>query len=154
MHGVALLAFVAALGESSAASAPPGAPGCTVLGVVGPSFGHYDRFATLPNDSAGYLSVQCDDVGATGVIVVELGRGRRGTVDRQLRSGGNRLDYNLYVDAARTRIWGDGKRGTSVQQLRPVPGVQVTLPIYGRIPPLQSVPPGHYTDRVQLVMQY
>jgi spore coat protein U-like protein len=68
-------------------------------------------------------------------------------------SGGNRLDYNLYLDAARTIVWGDGTNGTATYTATPIDGQVVSIPVYGRIPPRQNVAAGSYgaTIRVQLL---
>lgn len=65
------------------------------------------------------MSLQCTWVGPGGAqqvkYVVTLSTGISGTyAARTMVSGPNTLTYNMYVDTARTQIWGDGSPGTSV----------------------------------------
>jgi spore coat protein U-like protein len=80
--------------------------------------------------------------------VVWLSTGSSGSyAARTLRSGAFELPYNLYLDAARTQVWGDGSAGTFTDS--PNPGnVTRTIPVYGRIPPLQDAAAGTYSDTI------
>ena len=55
-------------------------------------------------------------------------------MSRRMHRRGRHLEYNLYLDAARTQVWGDGSRGTLRYQTRPVAGRIESVPIYGRFP--------------------
>ncbi|NNC64112.1 MAG: spore coat protein U domain-containing protein [Gammaproteobacteria bacterium] len=81
----------------------------------------------------------------------------RHTVDRlewELRTTADAVGYdaiyNLYSNPARTLVWGDGTGGSlTVFRSKPRPGRQnFSLPVYGRIPPTQSVSPGLYSDDI------
>jgi spore coat protein U-like protein len=147
------LAACALLGASATASAQN--MRCSVANAVGPSFGGYDTLSTVPTDSAGFVSFRCERVGPADVIVIELSRGSGNTFSpRRMSRRDGRLEYNLYLDAARTLIWGDGSRGTSRFQIRPVEGRTESVPIYGRIPPRQTVVPGTYSDHIVLTIHY
>jgi spore coat protein U-like protein len=56
------------------------------------------------------------------------------------------LQYNLYLDATRQTIWGDGTAGTqsAFQDTRANEAYFVS--VYGRIPSAQNVQAGTYTD--------
>jgi spore coat protein U-like protein len=128
---------------------------CEILNAVGPSFGNYDPLDAVPLDSAGNVSLRCEGLPRSQVVVIELGRGLDNRVmPRSMRRRGVSLEYNLYLDAARTQIWGDGSRGTSTFQWRPIDGEVVSIPIYGRVPARQPATPGHYSDRIALIVQY
>ena len=74
---------------------------------------------------------------------------------RTLRKGSEVLQYNLYRNAARTTIWGDGTGGTSVYSLaNPPNNSNVNLTIYGRIPAQQDVSAGNYSDTVSAVINF
>ncbi|MDR7993823.1 spore coat U domain-containing protein [Thermosynechococcus sp. TG252] len=73
---------------------------------------------------------------------------------RQMTSGRERLDYNLYIDAARTQIWGDGTGGSSLRTLVPVNHAPTTLEIFGRIPTRQFVPAGIYSNTIVVTLEY
>jgi spore coat protein U-like protein len=122
-----------------AGALPAAADVCTVS-VVGPSFGVYDTTSSSPSDAVGRVQISCPS-GAT----VTVSTGGSGTYfPRSMRSGPATLAYNLFVDAARTRIlgtWGGGTQVIFVPQ-----GNNRSVPIFGRIPPLQDVDPGTYTD--------
>jgi spore coat protein U-like protein len=64
-----------------------------------------------------------------------------------MNAGADRLDYNLYVDLPRTRVWGDGTGGTDVVA-RSVAGIidRADVPIYGRVSAGQTPAPGSYGD--------
>jgi spore coat protein U-like protein len=122
-----------------AGALPAVADVCSVS-VVGPSFGIYDTTSKSPNDAVGRVQISCKS-GAT--ITVSTG-GSGAYFPRAMRSGAATLAYNLFVDAARTRIlgtWGGGTQVIFVPQ-----GTNRSVPIFGRIPPLQDVDPGTYTD--------
>jgi spore coat protein U-like protein len=148
----AALAAVALLGASSDASAQMS---CSISSTVGPSFGGYDTLRHEPTDSAGFVTFRCEGVGPSSTIVIELGRGQAPSfMPRRMQRRSQHLEYNLYLDAARTQVWGDGSRGTLRYQARPVEGRTESVPIYGRIPPRQAVAPGAYTDQIMLTMHY
>jgi spore coat protein U-like protein len=60
------------------------------------------------------------------------------------------LDYNLYSDAARLIVWGDGVSASDVS----ASGTSVDLPIYGRIPARQNVKAGVYVDTITITVSY
>ncbi len=65
------------------------------------------------------------------------------------------LTYNLYRNAGRTNIWGDGTGGTSVYtRANPPNDSNVNLTIYGRIPAQQDVSAGNYSDTVSAVINF
>lgn len=122
---------------------------CTIGSVSGLSFGDYDVFAGTPLDTSGSFSYTCTDV-AGGSIVVHLSTGSAGTYSpRTLVSGAFVLEYNLYLDAARTSIWGDNTSGTSQYgPLTPGEGEATPVNVYGRVPAGQNARVGSYEDTV------
>jgi len=58
------------------------------------------------------------------------------------------LEYNLYVDAACTKIWGDGTGSTFIRT-----GAE-SITVYGRVPPRQKVRPGAYGDSVTIIVEW
>lgn len=148
---LALLAFAT---QDDVATAQRGQMRCSILASVGPSFGAYDTLSASPTDSVGRVDFRCQSVGPSDMVVIELGRGSRVGGGREMQNRGDRLAYELYLDAARTQVWGDGSRGTARHQVRPPEGLTVSLPIYGRIAPRQPVRMGAYSDQIQLIIQY
>ena len=79
-----------------------------------------------------------------------LDRGGAVTFDpRRMLKGTEALSYNLYLDAARTKIWGNG---TGVSQVytnaNPPNNRNVTVTIFGRVPAQQDVSAGAYSNTI------
>ena len=150
------LSLLAALAVSLGWSSEAHAMGCSIAGSVGMAFGGYDPFASWPVDSAGSISFTCTGVGPHDTLVIQLGRGSSaGFFPRELRSTGASLGYNLFLDAARTMVWGDGSGGTSTYgPVTPPESSSTTVNIFGRIPASQNVPVGTYSDTVVVTLLY
>jgi spore coat protein U-like protein len=137
--------LLASLIATSAASAA-----CTIS-TTAVSFGNYDVFASSPLDAAGQVSFRCTGISPVSVTVT-LDKGGAPTFNpRRLLQGGEALNYNLYRDAARTNIWGDGTGGTGTYTqliILSLLGQTITVPVYGRIPASQNVGVGTYTNTV------
>lgn len=144
-----LLGFFAVFVHVPSSDAAP--KGCAIVTSTGVRFGAYDTRQNYPLDSVGVITYQCEGVNAGDTITIALNRGRSSSFQpRVMRSRNSRLEYNLYLDAARTIVWGDGSSGTSVFRTRPVEGRTTTISVFGRIPPRQNVRAGTYND--QLIM--
>jgi spore coat protein U-like protein len=91
---------------------------------------------------------------AAKLVTVDLGRGNAPTfTPRLMRNGASQFSYNLFLDAARTTIWGDGTGGTLRYGATNPPNV-IDLTIYGRIPALQDLPLGSYTDTIVVTVNF
>ena len=124
------------------------------------NFGTYDPLSGSAAQSSGTVTVDCQ-VLLVGLFVswtVTLSTGSSGSyVARQLRSGVNSLSYNLYTNAARTSVWGDGTNGTGVVSANPfliVGSNTVNYTVYGSIPAAQDRPAGTYSDTLTVTMTY
>lgn len=128
---------------------------CSVSVTSGVSFGAYDPLDTSPLDQTGSITYQCG-VLFLGTIRIDLSTGSSGTYAfRQMHKGGDELRYNLYLDATRTLIWGNGTSGSSrFGPVLPLLGSPQTLTIYGRIPARQASPIGVYTDTVTATINF
>ena len=118
------------------------------LGVSDVVFGEYDVFA--PNDSliTGSVGLSCD---SETNVQVALSAGN-GTFDaRRMLNGTHSLFYNLYLDAGRLSLWGDGSPGTNVLGLS---GSGGNYTIYGRIPARQNVRSGLYSDTIVVSLTF
>lgn len=119
------------------------------------AFGTYAPGSSAPHDVTGNIDVRCQ--GIAGSFVATLSTGSSGTfAQRRMLSGAAFMLYNFFIDAARTIVWGDGTGGTmTVNGVKPNPGRQnYSLPVYGRIPPTQSVSPGLYTDDIVVTIVF
>ncbi len=63
------------------------------------------------------------------------------------------MSYNLYRNAARSEIWGDGTNGSFIQSGSGA-GANVPWPIYGRLPGSQNVSVGTYTDNITVTVEW
>ena len=136
------------------ASRPARAASCSFNSVSPVAFGPYDVFSNTATDAVGSLTYQCSLLSVLDTITVNLGTGSSGSYGtRTMKNGANSLGYNLYMDAARTVVWGDKTSGTSnfsaALNLFPV-----TLQIYGRIPARQNAKAGPYTDTVVITILF
>jgi spore coat protein U-like protein len=155
------VAAVAILGTQSALAGAS----CSVA-TTGVNFGAYDISLATPNDSTGDVTVTCTYVppgGATGVnIQASLSPGVSGSYSpRQMAFGPGRLNYNLFRDAARTSIWGNGLSGTGIAtaSFTVGPGVgngtrSAPFPVYGRVPEMQAVAMGGYSDTIVVTVTF
>ncbi len=115
------------------------------------NFGVYRPLTPVPVDVIGQFDVRC--MAQPGSFSIIIGPGLSGDqLARTLSAGGsNLLNYNLYRDAARTQIWGDGTPPTFV-----VSGIRrnrgrptfYNYPVYGRIFANQGPAPGVYNDNL------
>ncbi|QQR88794.1 MAG: spore coat protein U domain-containing protein [Myxococcales bacterium] len=136
-------------------SLPAQAASCGFTAIAGLSFGSYDVFG--PNaDTAGSISYSCSGVLPGDVVRIDLSIGGAPSYfPRQMQSGVHRLNYNIYLDASRTVVWGDGSGGSSTYgPLIPADGAATTVNSYGRIPAGQDAYVGTYTDTIIVTMTY
>jgi spore coat protein U-like protein len=147
-----ILASLAALVVLSASEAHA-APSCTIS-ATSVNFGSYNVFTGSSTDSTGSVTINCN--GSAHNIIVTLSQGASSTFNpRTMLKGGETLTYNLYRDAARTTIWGDGTGGTSTYtNANPPNNSDVNLTVYGRVPAGQDVSAGTYSDTVAAVINF
>ncbi|MGP2712127.1 Csu type fimbrial protein [Serratia marcescens] len=98
--------------------------------------------------NAGAIRVKCTNGTSYSVL---LGGGQSGnTAARYLQSAaGQRVNYNLYTNAAHSTIW-DNLTGVS----QTANGSDNWLPVYGMIPAQPTPPTGSYTDTVQVTINW
>jgi spore coat protein U domain-containing protein, fimbrial subunit CupE1/2/3/6 len=120
---------------------------CTIS-TTSVSFGAYNVLGASPVDSTGSVTLKC--LGMEANITIDLNKGGSSTfTPRRMVNGGELLTYNLYVDASRATIWGDGTGGTSrYSNASPPNNSNVIVVVYGRIPAAQDVTAGSYADTV------
>lgn len=139
-----LAAFIALLGSSRAEAAAS----CTIS-TVGVAFGTYNPQSTTALDGVGSVTATCS--GNTATLVLSAGTGQSGSYSaRVMNAGSFSLNYNLYTTSTRNVVWGNGSAGTATRTL-PASG---TYTIYGRIPALQNVGAGSYTDTVVVTLTF
>jgi spore coat protein U-like protein len=112
------------------------------------AFGTYSVFGTVNLASTSQFTVRCNP-NTSGRLTLSTG-GSGTFTPRQMASGGNTGDYNLYLDPAGTTIWGDNSGGSiSYDVFNGTPGDKLfTDFIYGIVPFGQDLAPGNYADTV------
>jgi spore coat protein U-like protein len=122
------------------------------------NFGNYDPLETSPVDSVGNLTYFCSQPVPIVTITIDRSGGENMLNRRMTNYGGQDADsllYNVYLDAARTAIWGDGTQGSQIW-VAPNPPVRtrINVPIYGRIPAGQNIGVGSYGDTLMITINY
>ena len=140
-----LFLLAAAIGLAFAGRA--GAEPVCDASVTMVDFGRVDH--RRGGDITGHLTVLCDGPTAFEVSA-SPGYGDYGR--RTMRGPDDTvLHYNLYVDPARRRVWGDGESGGTARIGGQSDGRKaVTYTIYGSIPDGQPLRAGHYHDSVKV----
>lgn len=120
-------------------------------------FGIYMPLSATPVDVIGSVDVRC--MAQPGSFTVTFGPGSSGNaLARRLSAGGGQfLNYNLFIDPARTQVWGDGSPPTFVMSgVRPVKGRPTfyNYPVYGRIFAGQPANPGLYSDNLVVTVLF
>jgi len=144
----ALVAVCAWLLPAPAAAAPT----CDFLVASALAFGTYDPLATVPVDSSSQLQYKCPP---GQPVRISIDAGQSGTFSaRELRSGAERLRYNVYLDAQRQTIWGDGSGGSAAGPLVVSVGAGgvTTAWMFGRIFAGQDVAVGAYADTLRITL--
>ena len=130
--------------------------GCGITTSTGLAFSTYDVFATVDNDSQGSITVRCN-IGAAppnppvDVRITISASPTSGSINpRQMLDpvSGDRLNYNVFTDAARSIVWSDNPASPNtivLNNLRRTTPARTTQ-VYGRIFAGQDVSAGSYSD--------
>ena len=123
---------------------------CSFTSVVGVSFGNYNVYSSADVDAAGSMTYLCN-TGIASFVTIDISTGSSGVyTTRTLKKGASSLNYNLYSTAARTgNPWGNGAGNTTrYGPVLVVLGSSTTVTVYGRLPALQNVASGSYSDTI------
>jgi spore coat protein U-like protein len=132
----------------------PAAEAACTISTTAISFGTYNVFQGAPTDAAGQVTFRCTTFEL--VVRIDLDRGGAPSFNpRQMRQSSEILSYNLYRDASRSTIWGDGTGGTqNFSQFFVFANQNINVPVYGRIPASQDVSAGLYTNTVTATINF
>jgi spore coat protein U-like protein len=111
------------------------------------SFGQYVSGQTTDLDVGGTISY----VNCSGTLGFALDGGAGSVAGRQMSSGANRLNYQIYRNSIRSAVWGSGADAQGVTLVGTQSG---TVAVHGRIPRGQAVPDGTYTDVVNITLTF
>jgi spore coat protein U-like protein len=119
------------------------------------AFGNYDIFSPSPLDSLGQVIFRCG--GNDHDVSISLDNGGAPTFNpRRMLNGTSTLNYNVYLDAARTVIWGDGSSGTQNFFVHNPQSNNrdISVPIYGRVPAGQGASVGNYSNTLTVTINF
>lgn len=117
--------------------------------LVAMNFGIYTPMTTTHVDVMGQVNLRCQAQPGSFTVTISAGASGDHSARTLLSATADILNYNLYRDAARTQIWGDGSPPTFVVSgIRPNKGRPnfYNYPIYGRVFANQTPNAGIYND--------
>lgn len=123
---------------------------CSITSVA-VNFRGYSPLFPSRADSVGKIKVNCT-AGLAYSVLFGPGQNTGGRfIPRKMRIPGGKgvMVYNLYINSARTRVWGDGTGLTFVQNAVGT-GQEQTFLVYSRIPQRQQLDAGRYTDSIEV----
>lgn len=151
------LAVCAALALLASGRVHAAVSSCAVS-ASGVAFGVYDPTVATATLSSGTVAVSCVVSGATGhnPVSIALSAGNSGTFgSRTMLSGADILNYNLYLDAAYTQVWGDGTGSSVADSDFVTPGKpSLSATVYGMIPALQAPGAGTFSDTITVTVSF
>jgi spore coat protein U-like protein len=115
------------------------------------NFGTYTAQAATPTQGTTLLRATCTPGTTYNVGLNEGASG--GTINqRKMASGANALNYQLYSDSARSKIWGNTTGTDTVTGAGT--GLAVDHTVFGAVPAAQVVPAGDYADTITVRIYY
>jgi spore coat protein U-like protein len=149
-------ALIGALAVVAVWPARADAASCTITEVQGVAFGAYAPFSGASATATGYVTYVCSLFNILDRVTLDLSTGSSGTYLpwRTLMSGPRALNYNLYLDATYTQLWGNGSGSTFHFGPQPLPILPTRVYIYGYIPPSQNAWQGSYADTITITMNF
>lgn len=139
--------------------APVAANGACVTGFSASAtplgFGVYMPSAPSATTSSSTVTVNCL-VGLLPAFTVSLSAGSGTFSQRKMtQAPSSHLDYNVYIDAAHTQVWGDGTAGTFAQSFSGLISLLSTsYTAFGSVDPGQYSAAGAYTDTIVVTVSF
>lgn len=129
---------------------------CAINDVQPVVFGAYSPFSGMAGNAQGWVTYQCSLFSALDRVTIDLSTGNSGayTPWRTLLTGSHPLSYQLYTDAALTKIFGNGTGGTDHYGPVILAILETKVYIYGYIPPSQNAWVGSYSDTIVITMNF
>lgn len=153
-RSVVMIVLVLMASTLTHAAGPTISSGLCTVGATPLAFGKYDPLGHIDGVTVSMLHYRC--FGAHRRLAIGLTTGQSGSFrSRRMRRGKDVIEYNLYLDAAGTQIWGDGTGGSQAYIVNSPPGgSDVSIPVYGRLFGDQNNSVGNYHDDVSVVVTY
>jgi spore coat protein U-like protein len=115
-------------------------------------FGTYTSSTGTPLQGTTVLRATCTP-NTSYYVGLDQGQAPGATVNtRKMVSGASNLNYQLYSDASRTKIWGNTTGTDTV--IGSGTGLAQDHTVYGSVPAAQSVPAGDYGDTITVRVYY
>jgi len=118
------------------------------------AFGNYNPLSGAPrNRATRIITAVCR---GNGTLTVALSTGQSNSYTLRYMtsaSTSDQLDYNLYIDATRTVVWGDGTGGSQTVSQN-FSNSTVRLIAYGQIPAMENIAAGTYTDLITATVTF
>jgi spore coat protein U-like protein len=129
---------------------------CTIS-TTSVDFGTYSTTSAAPLNGVGGVRTDCRHNDAPSGVSISTG-GSGSYAMRRMTNGSAQLQYNLFSDASRTSVWGNGSGGTVTVSPPITQSVGLRrireATIYGRIPAGQNVRAGTYTDTMFVTVSF
>ncbi|WP_232343216.1 spore coat U domain-containing protein [Burkholderia pseudomallei] len=103
--------------------------------------------------ATGTISAQCTNGDAFRIALNGGASGNVAARAMQRTGGGGAVNYQLYLDAAHSTIWGDGTAGTSTAT-GTGSGLSQSLTVYGQVPAQTTPAPGTYSDTITATITF
>src|ERR1044072_1645061 len=125
---------------------------CTINSASTLNFGNSIGVPSANVAQTSTIQVTCTNTTPYNVGL-NAGTGTGATVaTRKLTSGANTINYTLYSNSGRTRVWGNTIGTDTVAATGN--GAAQNYTVYGRIPPQTTPAPGTYTDTITVTVTY
>lgn len=127
------------------------------------AFGAYDPTLASPTDITSSMTVTCtrailDPWSVSYTISLSTGGSGSYSV-RRMNAGTPLLNYNVYTNASRSQVWGDGTGSTGIVGATMNFNFfqfsnSATHTAYGRIPAGQNAASGNYSDNLVVTLTF
>jgi len=136
------------------AAGPTISSGLCTVSATPLAFGRYDPLGRHDGLTVSMLHYRC--FGTHKRLTIGLTTGQSGSFRaRRMRRGKDAVVYNLYLDAAGTQVWGDGSGGSQAYVVNsPSSGIDVSIPVYGRLFGDHNDSAGDYHDNVSVLVTF
>lgn len=120
------------------------------LSATNMAFGTINPLNGTDHESTSSIDVTCPDPTS---YTLSLSTGSGSYDQRQMVSGSETLNYNLYTDATHNEVWGDGS-GVSVTVSGDTDSSGSNHTVYGHSPHQPLTVPGNYSDSITVTVTY
>lgn len=126
-----------------------------------PTLGFAGQLGSADVTSTATISVACQGMPASSSYTLALGPSAAGSGNRistrylANARGGDPMAFNLFTDANRTVVWGDGVTGALIRGTLDAGGSHSSVAVYGKIPAGQStLRAGSFQGSMTLTLTY